>query len=207
MSPMYSFLTHFACARLHRMWALVGAYERLSSSQTWKKKSDLPNFFLTSAAQTNMQAIFNYSGGFETAFLVKCGNKDLPQVAKERQKTKRQGRKTGGGEGGSGGGGWTEAKEYIATHVSTYQLISSKFLSGLKHSPKVDCGKHKTNKTVRNSGKEPEWRHMMSYGDDSKGKHSVGYSVKILYLSKSCNITCKMIKSYAFYITMNRAAC
>lgn len=43
-------------------------------------------------------------GGSETAFLVKCGNKDLPQVARERQKTKRQGRKTGGGEGGQGVG-------------------------------------------------------------------------------------------------------
>lgn len=55
-----------------------------------------------------------------------------------------------------------KAKECISAHVSTYQLISSKFLSSLKHGPKVDCGKQKTNKTIRTSGKEPEQRAMMS---------------------------------------------
>ena len=40
----------------------------------------------------------------------------------------------------------TKEREYIATYVNTYQLISSKFLSSLKHSPKVDCGRQKTNK-------------------------------------------------------------
>lgn len=56
------------------------------------------------------------------------------------------------------GGTRAKAKECICAHVSTYQLISSKFLSSLKHGPKVDCGKQKTNKTVRTSGKEPERR-------------------------------------------------
>lgn len=34
-----------------------------------------------------------------------------------------------------------EKQDYIATCVNTYQLISSEFLSSLKHSPKVDCGR------------------------------------------------------------------
>lgn len=58
---------------------------------------------------------------------------------------------------------WTEEKEYIATHASTYQLISSKFLSSLKHRPKVDCGRQEANKTVRNSGKEPDLKRTTSY--------------------------------------------
>lgn len=57
----------------------------------------------------------------------------------------------------------TKEEEYIATHVNTYQLISSEFLSSLKHSPKVDCGRQKTNKSVRNSGKELELKHTTSY--------------------------------------------
>lgn len=60
------------------------------------------------------------------------------------------------------GGTRKKAKECTSAHVSTYQLISSKFLSSLKHGPKVDCGKQKTNKTVRTSGREPEQRGMMS---------------------------------------------
>lgn len=54
------------------------------------------------------------------------------------------------------------AKECTCAHASTYQLISSKFLSSLKHGPKVDCGKQKTNKRVRTSGEEAEPRRMMS---------------------------------------------
>lgn len=57
----------------------------------------------------------------------------------------------------------TKEREYIATYVNTYQLISSKFLSSLKHSPKVDCGRQKTNKAVRNSGKGPELQEVTSY--------------------------------------------
>lgn len=68
-----------------------------------------------------------------------------------------------GGGRGKKGQTWAEGKEYIATHASTYQLISSEFLSSLKHSPKVDCGREKTNKTVKNSGKGPELKHVMSY--------------------------------------------
>lgn len=57
----------------------------------------------------------------------------------------------------------TKEKEYIATYVNTYQLISSEFLSSLKHSPKVDCRRQKTNKAVRDSGKGPELKHITSY--------------------------------------------
>lgn len=71
----------------------------------------------------------------------------------------------GWGGRGKKGQTWAEGKEYIATHASTYQLISSKFLSSLKHSPKVDCGREKTNKTVKISGKGPELKHVMSYVD------------------------------------------
>lgn len=66
--------------------------------------------------------------------------------------------KKGRMEGWREGGTRMTEKECICAHASTYQLISSEFLSGLKHGPKVDCGKQKTNKSVRTSGKEPERR-------------------------------------------------
>lgn len=47
-----------------------------------------------------------------------------------------------GGETERGwGGNFMEKQDYIATCVNIYQLISSEFLSSLKHSPKVDCGR------------------------------------------------------------------
>lgn len=70
----------------------------------------------------------------------------------------------------------TKGKEYIATCVNTYQLISSEFLSSLKHSPKVDCGRQKTNKAVRNTGKGPELKHMKSYTPECD-KYSAGGSM------------------------------
>lgn len=59
-------------------------------------------------------------------------------------------------------GGLRRKRGYIATCVNTYQLISPEFLSSLKHSPKVDCGRQKTNKAVRNCEKGPELKHMTS---------------------------------------------
>lgn len=132
---------------------------------------------LTGAGQRNM--CFPLQGGFETmassllnvAFLLEKWW--LTSRGKSKAEKEKAGRKEGiiekkiAGEGRhqEEGGRRKKEKGYIATHASTYQLISSEFLSSFKHSPKVDCGKQKTNKTVRNSGKGPGLKHMTSFID------------------------------------------
>ncbi len=88
------------------------------------------------------------------------------EEGRHKEKESRRGSTLGGGKKEEmhrrkKGETLTKEKEYIATYVNTYQLISSEFLSSLKHRPKVDCGRQKTNKTVRNSGKGLKC--MMSY--------------------------------------------
>lgn len=179
ISLSYLFLTHVSCvcACLKSMCTFVGTYVHFSSSPTWENMSKLTNFLLTGAGQRNM--CFPLKGGFETtassllnvAFLLEKWW--LTSRGKSKAEKEKAGRKEGiiekkiAGEGRHQevGGRRKKEKGYIATHASTYQLISSEFLSSFKHSPKVDCGKQETNKTVRNSGKGPELKHMTSFID------------------------------------------
>lgn len=103
------------------------------------------------------------SGGREGAARKNKGG-GRRKVGRERGRGREQRgeRKERGGNRGREGGTWRKEKKYIATCVNTYQLISSEFLSSLKHGPKVDCGREKTNKAISEYGNRSQLKHITS---------------------------------------------